>query len=200
MFPATFFALLLSLNLAIALNITVLPQGRSQTSCPVPYFYVRYQSLPFVQRTVSNSFVKIPGLELAVYHAQPALYRIMFQGNCQGLPGYKYVQILIDGRVLIANYLLPNTDKRQAVASELGSSTHEIDSRDGGTHLVSTEGSMISSCPRFRSVYLPSGVHIVEVGVRISNSDLAMYDGQLQVELISYDTNVRLGLEHPKIP
>ncbi|CAF5216660.1 unnamed protein product, partial [Rotaria magnacalcarata] len=90
--------------------------------------------------------------------------------------------------------------KRQAVASELGSSIHEIDSHDGGMHYVHTEGDMISSCPRFRSVYLPSGVHIVEVGVRISNSNMAMYDGQLQVELISYDTNVRLGLEHPKIP
>ncbi|CAF3493721.1 unnamed protein product [Rotaria socialis] len=96
--------------------------------------------------------------------------------------------------------VLLGLNKRQAVAPELGSSINDIDSRDGGLHYVSTEGDMVSSCPRFRSVYLPSGVHTVEVGVKISDSQLATYDGQLQVEVISYDTNIRLGLEHPKIP
>ena len=121
MFQTSLLDVLVFIACATASNFTVVPQRSGLMNNLVPYFYVVYQSLNgFTQNTAMAAFVIVPGLELALHHAQPILYRIMFQGGCQGSSGTKYVQILIDGRVRISNFLLPNTGQPSSTSASTG--------------------------------------------------------------------------------
>jgi hypothetical protein len=172
----------------------------SGTSKQIRYFYTKTPNLiSFNIASASSSFITVPGLSLSVNHDQPMLYRIEFQGGCQGqAEAYNFVHLLIDGRVLIENELLPNNDRRQAVAPHLGVSIDQVDQRSGGLSYAANVG-FVSSCPRFRTVVLPSGTHSIEVGVRISGSSMALYGSQLDVELSSYDPATDVGLSYPII-
>jgi hypothetical protein len=173
----------------------------SGTSNEISYFYTKFQELNlFEAASVSPTFVKVPGLSLAVNHNQPMLYRIEFQGACQsGTSAHNFIHVLIDGRVLIENELLPNNDQRQVVAPHLGTSIDEVDSRSSGLYMGRSPGEWINSCPRFGKVLLPSGTHSIDVGVRVTRPTMNLIGGQLDVEISTYDPTVQVGLSYPII-
>lgn len=108
------------------------------------------------------------------------------------------MHLLIDGRVLIENELLPNNDRRQFVAPHLGNTIDEIDRRSGGV-FMGRNVPFVTSCPRSRKVLLPNGTHSVDVGIRITSSSMNLIGGQLDVELSPYNSVVHIGLTYPKI-
>ncbi|CAF3694458.1 unnamed protein product, partial [Rotaria socialis] len=164
------------------------------------YFYTRSQdAILFEVASVSPTFIKVPGLSIIVHHDQPMLYRIGFQGGCQsGTYSSNFVHLLIDGYILIENELLPNNNRRQAVAPHLGTNIDEVDQHNGG---LSTGRSVpfVTSCPRFRKVILRSGTHSIDIGVRITIPNMNLIGGQLEVEISAYDPDTQLGLSYPII-
>ena len=161
-------------------------------------FYTRYsEAILFEAASVSASYLKVSGLSLALHHDQSMLYRIEFQGSCQsGTEAYNFVHILIDGRVLIENELLPNNDRRQLVAPHLGTSIDEVDRRSAGVHMGRSVP-FVASCPRSRKVLLPNGTHSIDVGIRVTSSSMNLIGGQLEIELSTYDPTVHVGLSYP---
>ncbi|CAF1105890.1 unnamed protein product [Rotaria magnacalcarata] len=186
-------------------SVIEIPSVRSRissvgTSNQRSYFYAKSQDTTvFAVASVSATFVKVPGLSISVHHDQPMLYRIGFQGGCQsGTFSSNFVHLLIDGYVLIENELLPNNNRRQAVASHLGASIDEIDQRNGGL-FYGRNLPFAASCPRFRKVILPSGTHSIDVGIRITIPSMNLIGGQLEVELSVYDPGTQIGLSYPII-
>ena len=186
-------------------SVNEIPSIQSRTSSSTAlnhtsYFYTKFQDVRlFAVAAVSTGFVRVPGLTVIFHHNRPMLYRIGFQGGCQsGTTAYNFVHLLIDGRVLIENELLPNNHLRQAVAPHLGKTIDEVDSRSGGV-FMGMNVPFVTSCPRFRKVVLPSGIHSVDVGIRITWPSMNIIGGQLDVELSSYDTAVHVGLSYPTV-
>lgn len=186
-------------------SVITIPAMRSRISSSgisnqINHVFTRYQeAILFEAASVSASFIKIPGLSLAVHHDQSMFYRISFQGGCQsGTLAYNFVHFLIDGRVLIENELLPNNDRRQTVAQHLGNNINEIDRRSGGVYM-GYNVPLVASCPRFQTVVLPRGTHTIDVGIRINTPTMNLIGGQLNVELSTYDSNEQLGLSYPVI-
>ena len=86
------------------------------------------------------------------------LYRLQFQGSCvlSTRDNNGFVRFLIDGRVLISNYLVNNNDQRHLLAPELGSSVIEIDHRGGGMIYSGGGGADVGmACSKSDIVYLP---------------------------------------------
>ena len=106
------------------------------------------------------------------------------------------MHILIDGRVLIENELLPNNDPRQLVAPHLGTSIDEVDRRSGGV-FMGRSVPFVASCPRSRRVLLPNGTHSIDVGIRITVPTMIIIGGQLEIEVSTYDPMVQVGLSYP---
>ena len=163
--------------------------------------YIRRQNM--ISHTIaapSDIFTTIPGLMFAIHHAHPIVYRLEFQGTCKlsatGSNGF--VRFLIDGRVLVSNYLLPNTAQRHSVAPELGKDLNEFDYRAGGMIYNSESLGIAMSCPKSDLIYMPAGTHVVEVAARArGNGGINVYGGELSVQLTQYDSAVNLELSHP---
>ena len=166
--------------------------------------YLRYQeTFDYTIGVSSYVFSKIPGLTFAINHDRPMLYRLQFQGSCvlSTRDNNGFVRFLIDGRVLISNYLVNNNDQRHLLAPELGSSVIEIDHRGGGMIYSGGGGADVGmACSKSDIVYMPQGTHIVEVAARMRDlGALHVLGGQLSIELTQYDSDVNLGLSHPVI-
>jgi hypothetical protein len=150
----------------------------------------------------SNVFTKIPGLMFAISNAHPTVYRLQFQGSCQLTAAQinGFVRFLIDGRILVSNYLLPNNDRRHLVAPELGTDLHAFDHRGGGMIMSAGSPFIAMSCPKSDLVYMPAGTHVVEVAARTThNGGIIVWGGELSVQLTQYDSTVNLELPHPVI-
>ncbi|CAF1489247.1 unnamed protein product [Rotaria magnacalcarata] len=162
----------------------------------------RYQDpLNYYIGVPSEVFTKIPGLTFTVHHTKPMLYRLSFQALCtvsaRGSNGF--LRFLIDGRVLISNYLLPNNDKRQTSAPELGDSVLNIDHRGGGVLYTGDSPGAGLACLKWDDVYMREGTHIVEVSGRTGFGVLRVIGGQLSVDLIQYDSTANIQLPFPII-
>jgi hypothetical protein len=165
--------------------------------------YIRRQDIiSYTIPVPSDIFTKIPGLMLAVHHAHPIVYRLEFQGSCQlnaaAINGF--VRFLIDGRVLVSNYLLPNNARRHWLAPELGTSLDEFDHHAGGMIMSAGSPGIAMSCPKSDLIYMPAGTHVVEVAARTRyNGGIIVWGGELSVQLTQYDAAVNLELSHPII-
>ena len=109
-----------------------------------------------------------------------------------------FVRFLIDGRILVSNYLLPNNARRHLLVPELGSNLDAMDHRAGGMIYSSGAPGIAMSCPKSDLIYMPAGTHVVEVGARTRyNGGLMVYGGELSVQLTQYHPEVNLALSHP---
>jgi hypothetical protein len=138
----------------------------------------------------------------AIHHKHPTVYQLHFQGSCLLSSAYihGFVRFLIDGRVLVSNYLLPNNDQRHLRAPELGADLNQFDYRAGGMSFSSGSPHIAMSCPKSDLIYMPAGTHVVEVGARTyGNGGITVYGGELSVQLTQYDSKMNLELSHPVI-
>lgn len=158
-------------------------QSRSSAPNTAPQFFSKFQLEDVhVITTVSDTFEKIPGLSLLFYHSQPRLYRIRIQGSiCINQPGYVWVRILVDDQVPYANQLLPNNNLRNRAAASFGTSLLRLDAR-GGIFAGMNHGYHTYSCSKVDTLYIPGGVHSIDVGARI--------DAYAQIETFQLDVEV----------
>jgi len=209
-FVVILFTLLIMLgNAQIGRNVSmpenIIRIAPASNSFPIPgiiqtnLFYTVYQTMyRYELNTVSTSFVKIPGLSFVFSHTVPLLYKIRFQGGCANLMADKasFLRIMIDNKILVSNKLLPNTDRRLDFAPYLGTSLREIDAR-GGVFLFTPLASATSweqfSCAKTENVYLPAGMHSIDVVVR-TDGVFYGYTGELTVELVEYSSNSGINL------
>lgn len=131
--------------------------------------YIRRQDIiSYTIPAPSDIFTKIPGLMLAIHHAHPTVYRLEFQGSCQlnaaAINGF--VRFLIDGRLLVSNYLLPKNAQRRLVAPGLSRELNEFDHRAGEMIMSAGSPGIAMSCPKSDLIYMPAGTHVVEVAAR----------------------------------
>ncbi|CAM4850209.1 unnamed protein product [Rotaria magnacalcarata] len=162
----------------------------------------RYQdSFDYFIGVPSEVFTKIPGLTFIVHHTKPMLYRLSFQALCtvSTRDSNGYLRFLIDDRVLISNYLLPNNDQRQKSAPELGDSVLQIDHRGGGVLYSGGSPGTGLACLKWDDVYMREGTHLVEVAGRAGSGVLRVIGGQLSVDLIQYDSTANIQLPFPII-
>lgn len=174
----------------------------TNNSPPLPQYFNFYQSEhETVFTNPSNTYLRVPGLSFTVYHAQPAVYELKFQATCGGLKTWtcSFRHFMVDGRILISNYLLPNNDQRPVVAPELGTNIHVIDSRDGG---VFANGGLdtyfYSSCDISDIIHLSPGIHAIDVVVRTQHM-LRVVGGVFSVKLTQYSTAADINLSTPTI-
>lgn len=151
-----------------------------------PQFFFAYQSADrFSLNTVSSNFIKIPGLSLVFYHAKPRLYKIRLQGHLYtvSLDTRTLMRFMIDDHILSSNKLYPNTEQRLNMQLPVGSYNLEtLDWREG--IFAFTESSRATMpCSKTEIVYLPAGVHSIDV---VSRTTIAMQaEGfELSVEVI----------------
>ncbi|CAF2118316.1 unnamed protein product [Rotaria magnacalcarata] len=172
-----------------------------QCNClPARYIYRRYQdpiAIELSQRVAT--FIKIPGLMVAVHHTKPMVYQIRYQGTCwiARALAYSILTILIDNQVLIANQLLPNSDRRYALASQIGGKSADL---RGGSYWYS--GSAAGTCfswYKTELVLIPTGTHVIEVGVRAENTILHLWGGELTVDMTEYDSTQYSNLAYPTV-
>jgi hypothetical protein len=150
----------------------------------------------------SDVFTKIPGLMFAIHHKHPTVYQLHFQGSCLLSSAYihGFVRFLIDGRVLVSNYLLPNNDQRHLRAPELGADLNQFDYRAGGMIYSGGSPGIAMSCPKSDLIYMPAGTHIVEFAARTRyHGGITVWGGEISVQLTQYDSKMNLGLSHPVI-
>lgn len=168
----------------------------------IPKFYTFYQSEHETYfQSPSHVYMKIPGLSFAVHHAQPAVYELTFQGVCRGDKQWTgcFRHFMIDDHILIANQLLPNTDRRQAASPALGVNMHTVDARDGGMSYNGDAGPLYyGNCFKFDVVHLPPGVHTINVGYR-TESKGTVIGGTLIVKLTQYPSSSHINLEPPTV-
>lgn len=175
--------------------------SNGQCNClPSRFLYRRYQDpIKFEVTQVIDSFIKIPGLMMAVHHSDPMIFQIRYQGASYIANGYAFsiTTILIDNRVLTANQLFPNNNRRHELASKIGG--NEADYRGGKYwHSGGTSGLSLSSS-RTELVLLPAGVHVIEVGVRAINTQLHLWGGELIVEVTEYDSRQYSSFTFPTV-
>ena len=131
-------------------------------------YFRRQDIISYTIPAPSDIFTKIPGLMFAIRHTHPTVYRLEFQGSCQlnAVAINGFVRFLIDGRLLVSNYLLPNNAQRHLVAPELGRDLNEFDHRAGGMIRSAGSPGIAMSCPKSDLIYMPAGTHVVEVAAR----------------------------------
>jgi hypothetical protein len=158
-------------------------------------FFSKYQSThSFSLNTVSNTFVKVPGLTFVFSHPTPLLYRIYFQGSCQtsSVGYFSYLKIMIDEKILVSKKLLPNNDQRLLVEPSWGNNLEKIDSRGGCLIRGATPWDFVP-CTKSDIAYLPAGIHSIDVVLR-TELFIAVYGGELNIELIEYETGSNISL------
>lgn len=181
----------------------ILPRAISfpqPTISPIQYFHVKHMpAFRFDLRTASSTFVKIPGLIVAVYHSAPVLYKVWFSAGCyMSQPvGSHYIHFMIDDLILIDNKLLPNTDDRYAYVPNLGNNPMEIDAHGASFMRSSDSVGTYYTCSKFELVYLPAGLHTIEAAVRTDHPSILVHTGTLTVELTQYDQDTNIGLKFP---
>ncbi|CAF2694171.1 unnamed protein product [Rotaria sp. Silwood2] len=166
------------------------------------HVFRKYQeTTTFELSSSSDVFVKIPGLTFATHHSQPMVYQLQFHGTCQQYSSatHSFIRFLIDNRVLISNYLLPNNDQRQALAPELGISNFYVDYR-GGSMSYGALTTVAMPCPKSDLILLKGGTHIIEVAARfVTNGKLYIFGGELTVQMMQYQVGTRITIPSPII-
>ncbi|CAF1595261.1 unnamed protein product, partial [Didymodactylos carnosus] len=164
------------------------------------HFYTKYQDIWKVQvSSASSTFIKIPGLTFVFSHAKPLLYEVDYYGNFineQGI-AHTFVKVMVDGSIFTANRLLPNNDRRATADPALGSNLLAVD-RYGASLVYSVAPSSSFTFVKSERLYLPAGVHLIEIGVRTDKPTCNVYDGVLDIKLTEFDTDANvLGLKYP---
>lgn len=168
------------------INLDTSSKGRG-TSCNYrpQFYYTKQTDRVFDFTSVVPGFVKIPGLSLVFYHAQPRLYKIRAQGNynTMGIHHLSFLRIMIDGKILIYNKLYPNNAQR-AAASIIGELYHA--DMEGGIFVYPFDGGYIASFTKEETVYLAGGVHSIDVVLR-TEKGIRIEGANLFVELAELD-------------
>lgn len=184
-------------------GIIIIPVGRSLAGGTIirgQYFYTKYMpTFRFDLNTATSTFVKIPGLIVPVYHATPMLYKIWFSAGCYFTwpGGSSFIRIMIDDYILIGNRLLPNTKNRDTYDSTLGNSLTEVDAHGASFMRNGDSSGNYYTCPKFEVVYLPAGLHVIEVVARTDHPALFIHTGILTVELTQYQDGADIQLRFP---
>ena len=105
---------------------------------------------------------------------------------------------MINDKILIGNKLLPNNDRRHIFASEFGNNIHEVDSYGASLIHSSATSWHFYSCPKSEIVYLPPGLHIIEVVARTASQLVQITNGMLEIELIKYQPYSNINLQFPR--
>ncbi|CAF3601789.1 unnamed protein product [Rotaria socialis] len=172
-----------------------------QCNCvPARYIYRRYQDpIKFELSQQADTFIKIPGLMVAAHHTKPMVYQIRYQGTCwiaRNL-AQSILTILIDNQVLIANQLLPNSNRRYALASQIGGKSADL--RGGSYWYSGTAAGASFSWYKTELVLMPAGTHVIEVGVRAENTILHLWGGELTIDMTEYDSAQYSTLTYPTV-
>ena len=167
-------------------------------------YYVKSQSPSIYEQNTatSNIFTTLPGLMMPFNHTTPMLYKINFRGDCRIVGGRRlyqkiYAKIMIDDKLLVGSKLYPNNNNRHLVQPGLASNLDEFDCRGGGcvTAVTVNESHWYSSsCSISETIYLAAGIHVVNVGIRTTNT-FKIVGGILNVELIQYDRTANIGIQ-----
>ncbi|CAF3837987.1 unnamed protein product [Rotaria sp. Silwood1] len=167
------------------------------------YFYKRYQDPDMFEIGSSTAtFVKIPGLSVAVHHTVPMIYKIRVQISSQleKTAAHSLIRFLINDQVLISDQLLPNNDNRLKSGTVWDTNIIALDFR-GGSLFYSGGGATWLVVPYFKSelVLMPAGTHLIEVGARTEDPLLRIWGGELLVEVTEYDPDLYVGLAYPNV-
>lgn len=160
------------------------PNTRSFFINTAPQFYfARQNQRQFILDAVSNTFVKVPGLSLVFYNDHPRLFRISIQGQAYNrvLNCMSFVKIMIDEHILIANKLFPNTDARLQMIPIPDTNLASLDWQ-GGIVLYGSSSYMTISSHKRENVYLPAGVHSIDMVVR-TDGGVVIEGFELSVEV-----------------
>lgn len=195
-----FKSIVTSLTAANTKDIVVIPAatrtlGNLPSFIQAQSFHSRFQTRSrFDLSTVSDSFVKVPGLTFVFSHSTPMLYKINFQGTCTNYIAISesYMHILVDDKVFIFNKLLPNDNSRLSLGQDLDDTLSKIDALDAG-YFGSHTIWQWTPCVQYKTIYLAAGVHSIDVGVR-TTKQFSVYGGQLTVELVQYNSNSSINL------
>jgi len=168
-------------------DVIVVPDLRQQQVTQA--VYKKFQPrVPFDQEfqitTPNTVFVKIPGLSLVLSHSYPMLYELSFEGVCRVETGGAAYQLdfLCNDHVLVDNKLERN------------------DGTSKGRELWYWYKPMVlfrQACTRTETVFLPAGIHLIDVGIRLREHSellpgmqrLNIANGGLTVKLTQFNTN-----------
>ncbi|CAF2996672.1 unnamed protein product [Rotaria socialis] len=166
------------------------------------HFYRRSQaSWSFDASSASQVFSKVSDLSLGVHHTVPMIYKIHFQGSCllNVINGRGFIRILIDNNVLNLNRLMPNTDRRATLASQMGLNLGQVDAQGGSFFHSGSATWVCASCAKTDVVLLSPGTHIIDVGLRTDNPTARIHGGELVVEMTEYDPSVHFGFQYATV-
>ncbi|CAF2030074.1 unnamed protein product [Rotaria magnacalcarata] len=175
--------------------------GNSRAASTI-HFYRRSQgSWYFDASSASQVFSKVPDLSLGVHHTVAMIYKIHFQGSClhTAVTSHGFIRILVDNNVLNLNRLMPNTDRRATLASQIGLNLEVLDLQGGSMFYSGFTTLVCVSCAKTDVVLLSPGTHIIDVGLRTDNPIARIHGGELVVEMTEYDPSVHFGFQYATV-
>ncbi|CAF1153102.1 unnamed protein product [Rotaria magnacalcarata] len=172
--------------------------GNSRAASTIHFYRRSQESWQFDASSASQVFSKVSDLSLGVHHTVPMIYKIHFQGSClhSVVAGRGLIRILVDNNVLNLNRLMPNTDRRATLASQMGLTLEQLDAQGGSFFYSGLTTWVCASCAKTDVVLLSPGTHIIDVGLRTDNPIARIHGGELVVEMTEYDPRVHFGFQY----
>ncbi|CAF3428711.1 unnamed protein product [Rotaria socialis] len=130
----------------------------------------------------------------AFSHATPLLYGLHFRDLIY-TDSHAYARFMINNKVLLSN---TNGRATTAAVFDLGADLNDIDPRDGSVIYNGTEAGIYFPYTNVELVFLPPGLHVVEVGVRIKGNNANVDWGTFTLELVEYAPGDNIKLEYPE--
>jgi hypothetical protein len=134
-------------------------------STPSTHFYFKYQTPSHFNVSVSNIYIRVPGLRTFFNVAQPTLFEITYQGSCEVHKGKGvHIKLLVDDHLIIGDTRTPNVPQRHLLATQIaGETATQFDQWVSQHHLPFEQGTL----PIIQSavVLVGPGLHIFDIGV-----------------------------------
>jgi hypothetical protein len=151
---------------AAQLDVIHIP-GRSarDLSAQQTHFYFKYQSPSHFNVSVSNIYIRVPGLRTYFTTTQPTLFEINYQGSCEVHKGKGvHIKLLVDDHLIVGDRRTPNVPQRHLLADpNVGETVAQFDQWLSQHHLPFE----LATLPIVQSavVLVGPGLHIFDIGV-----------------------------------
>ena len=162
------------------------------TSTPLAYYHYKYQTPSHFNVTVSDIYIRVPGLQTRFNVQYPTLFEVTYQGSCAVHQGKGvHIKLLIDNHLIIGDRRTENVpDRHMRADPKMGDTSPDFDRWLSQHHLPFEEATL----PIIQSavVLVAPGFHIFDIGVHHGDVGLksVIFGGTMRFKwtvLDSYD-------------
>jgi hypothetical protein len=129
------------------------------------HFYFKYQSPSHFNVSVSNIYIRVPGLRTYLNVAQPTLFEITYQGSCEVHKGKGvHIKLLIDNHLIVGDKRTPNVPERHLLSDPIAGETAAHFDQWLSQHHLPYE---FATLPIIQSavILVGPGLHTFDIGV-----------------------------------